>query len=294
VMKRLFRRRERVVGQVDLGAEHQGSRDDLGDFPEKRRNGDDSNPRIMGYRISLFLNALLGLCLFGAISLMQMIFPLQRTVPFILEVGDINERTISTKIFKPGNDGERVLSEWEAGRYVKYRLEVLPVADEMKRRWAKACTEAEDRQYVDDICGFVYLRSTQGVYERFLDANADINELIKQRISRVVSFDSDGIFKGYRRTSRGLETQWEYRVTVIEYGQPKGTPISDCSEEVLEAVKTEAVKQNPCFELDRNQEIIQMWTVFTETEGAFKNRFLNPMGFKVTEWVSTPVRKPGA
>lgn len=293
-MRGFLRRREKVVGEVDLGGDELGSRDVLGDFPEKRRNGDDSNPRMVGFRISLFLNAVQGLCLFGMIALMQMIFPLQRTVPFVVEVGDINERTISTKILKPGNDGERVLSEWEAGRYVKYRLEVLPVADEMKRRWAKSCTEANDRQYVDDVCGFVYLRSTEGVYERFLGSNTDINELIKQRISRVVSFDSEGIFKGYRRTARGLETQWEYRVTVIEYGQPKGTPISDCSEDAKAAVRTEAVKQNPCFELDRSQEIIQMWTVFTETEGEFKNRFLNPMGFQVTEWVSTPVRKAGA
>ncbi|WOI09019.1 hypothetical protein [Thalassospira lucentensis] len=293
-MRKLFGRKNAdIVDQIDLGSPVSTAEqpDQVGEFTGRRRNGDDTAARLMGFRISLTLNVVLGFTVFGLVMVLQMIVPLQRTIPFLVPIGDINERTISTRIIKEGSDGERILSEWEAARYVKYRYEIVPVADEMKRRWAQSCLNDSKKGYVDDICGYVYLRSSDAVYKQFLDQNTDINTLIKQGISRVVNFDSEGIFKGYRRNAQGqLETQWEFRITVSEFGQPKGTALFDCSE-------TENQNRSSgkgCFLINSQKLIVQLWAAVENVSGQWQHRFLNQAGFKINDFIATPIIGNGA
>jgi type IV secretory pathway component VirB8 len=276
-------RRDRIIQEVPLGNE--AHEDEVGDFPTKKRNGNDVHARQLGYKISVILNVILVFAVYGQVNLLQMLMPLKRDIPWVVQIGDINNTTVRTKILKPGSDGERILSEWEAARYVTYRYEVVPVASEMSRRWADKCVAANDRGYVDDMCGYIALRSTEPVYAQFLAENSDINALIKKSISRVVSFDSQGIFKGYRTTSKGSEIQWEFRITVAEYGQPVGRATFDCSDEKYQGQEN----GKGCFLINKTKLIVQMWTRFDHLTGSYQNRFLNQQGFMVTDFVPTPV-----
>jgi len=249
---------ERTEPVVGLIGRPSGTTPEVGPQMLAIRSGDrmrEERWRSRALALGLGTSLLVNLVLAATIGVLT---PLRRDVPYFLSVAGRDQVVTETQALVQDSQAGRVIAEATAIRYVVVRNEIVPDAAVLARRWGTACLD-QTREIGDDLCGFMYLNSSDEVYRQFEEQQrSGLAQFIQSRRSRTVQLDEDPIPLG--------TGQFEVRFTLIDWREgANGLP----------------------EEVSRRRLSANIFYIFRDLTVERRNRFVNPTGFVVTRYILT-------
>ena len=140
----------------------------------------------------LFASVALNLGLTAAVLYL---LPLQRVVPYLVQIDSLEGITVDIKPMTVGMHRWKLLVQSQLERYVRMRHEVIPLIDEMRRRWRSPLS-------------ILPTHSSKEVYAEFLRSSEQIAEqLVRQPYKREVSIlEAEEVSPDYWRIRFKTET----------------------------------------------------------------------------------------